>query len=256
MSDEGQGSPESATVLRRYLSFSRFVWLLKFKKLWLSRADQLPDEWEMALGNAEGLALVKQFEADDHASPKTRDEYWRELYDLIEEIRMSTFVSCWSKLNEESNALWRVYCPSGDGVAIDTTWAHLSESGGKVAVVQPVIYSGRRFRENPPPLEELAFHKRTEFEYEQEVRLVRKIERPDSHSLAYLGFWPQPSSFLPWEAERHIEAVIIDPRADDSFTESVRSVIEAFAPVLLPRMFSSGMSVRPMQRQLPPNPND
>src|SRR5260370_17843608 len=33
----------------RYMSFSRFVWLLQKKQLWLSRADLLGDPWEISL---------------------------------------------------------------------------------------------------------------------------------------------------------------------------------------------------------------
>jgi hypothetical protein len=33
----------------RYMSFSRFIWLLQKKQLWLSRADRLGDPWEISL---------------------------------------------------------------------------------------------------------------------------------------------------------------------------------------------------------------
>jgi hypothetical protein len=33
----------------RYLSFSRFMWMLQNKQLWLSRADKLDDPWELAI---------------------------------------------------------------------------------------------------------------------------------------------------------------------------------------------------------------
>lgn len=33
----------------RYMRFSRFLWLLQRKQLWLARADLLGDPWEIAL---------------------------------------------------------------------------------------------------------------------------------------------------------------------------------------------------------------
>jgi hypothetical protein len=37
----------------RYMSFSRFVWLLRFKQLWMARVDLLGDPWEMALAGGQ-----------------------------------------------------------------------------------------------------------------------------------------------------------------------------------------------------------
>jgi hypothetical protein len=33
----------------RYMKFSRFIWLLQKKQLWMSRADRLGDSWELSL---------------------------------------------------------------------------------------------------------------------------------------------------------------------------------------------------------------
>ena len=38
----------------RYMSFGRFVWMLKRKALWMSRVDQLGDAWEGVLGASDG----------------------------------------------------------------------------------------------------------------------------------------------------------------------------------------------------------
>ena len=217
----------------------------------MSRADLLGDEWEMALSNSEGELLIKSFEKVDGPAAKTRDESWRELYDVIASIRTSTFVSCWTRMGPESNALWRVYCPSGDGIAIETSWADLSAAAGDAARVQPVVYSERRSTGHPPPLNELAFQKRAEFEYEHEVRLVKKLKPPKPMTLSYLGVWPPLSYFLPWDPEQQIQALIIDPRADEGFVSAVRAVIEAFAPALVSRVYSSGMAVKPMERERP-----
>ena len=43
----------------RYMSFTRFVWMLKKKALWMSRVDQLGDAWEMA-SSKEELELIAE----------------------------------------------------------------------------------------------------------------------------------------------------------------------------------------------------
>ena len=35
--------------LWRYMSFSRFMWLLQRKLLWIGRSDTLNDPWELAI---------------------------------------------------------------------------------------------------------------------------------------------------------------------------------------------------------------
>jgi hypothetical protein len=44
----------------RYMSFSRFLWMLQRKQLWLARADRLEDPWELALTNAEIEYLTRR----------------------------------------------------------------------------------------------------------------------------------------------------------------------------------------------------
>jgi hypothetical protein len=40
---------DEARTLWRYMSFTKFLWLIQNKKLWLARADTLNDLWELAL---------------------------------------------------------------------------------------------------------------------------------------------------------------------------------------------------------------
>jgi hypothetical protein len=37
----------------RYLGFSRFMWMLQRRQLWLARADKLEDPWELAITGEE-----------------------------------------------------------------------------------------------------------------------------------------------------------------------------------------------------------
>jgi hypothetical protein len=49
MTDEDWITRDRDQLIWRYMSFSRFVWLLQRKQLWLGRADMLGDPWEIAL---------------------------------------------------------------------------------------------------------------------------------------------------------------------------------------------------------------
>jgi hypothetical protein len=44
--DSPGAAPDELEKVWRYMNFSRFVWMLQTKQLWLSRADLLGDPWE------------------------------------------------------------------------------------------------------------------------------------------------------------------------------------------------------------------
>src|SRR6267142_1602388 len=122
----------------RYMSFGRFVWMLKRKALWMSRVDQLGDAWEGVLGAGDGP------------------------------VERRNVVNCWTAQNSESHAMWSIYCDSKEGVAIQTTLSKLRSSVGRFPVL-PVKYvnSGSFSGSEITPLE-LAVRKRKPFQYEKE----------------------------------------------------------------------------------------
>ena len=121
----------------RYMSLGRFVWMLKKKALWMCRADQLDDAWEMAYSNEEFKLAV---ETSGLASkPYETEVLTRVLHENIRKLRERTFVSCWTASNSESHAMWSVYCGSSEGVAVQTTLQKLKASVGELSV-RPVRY--------------------------------------------------------------------------------------------------------------------
>src|ERR1700679_4256934 len=115
--------PSRQTPVWRYLSFGRFVWLLQTKKLWLSRVDLLGDDWEMRLAG-EQLAHVIATHPPTPLGTVAEDPMERARR-IIRSGRLTAFVNCWSAQAHESHALWRVFCPSAEGVAIRSTLERL-----------------------------------------------------------------------------------------------------------------------------------
>jgi hypothetical protein len=52
----------------RYMSFGRFVWMLREKALWMCRADHLGDAWEGMFSEEELQAIVKTAAAGRHTT--------------------------------------------------------------------------------------------------------------------------------------------------------------------------------------------
>jgi len=227
----GMKSPPTKHVWR-YMSFGRFVWMLKRRALWMARIDQLEDAREGVLGvDREGA----------------------------KELRRRIFVNCWTASKGESHAMWSIYCSSKEGVAVQTTLGKLRKSV-KSFPVRAVQYVDLK-NEWTTPLDaiEVAVQKRRPFAYEKEQRIVhigpqRQSITPPSvpvqvdendHSDAVLVVSELYGIPLPWEPEKWLEAIMLHPAADHTFRYSVEAVVDAFAPNLKGRIRRSGMAVRP-----------
>src|SRR5882724_2453257 len=119
------GRPGDQTKVWRYFSFARFSWLLQRKQLWLSRADLLGDPWEIALAGKQLEHVVRYHPISPITEPVRPEGAMDRSRRVIKLWRQNTFVSCWCCLDHESHALWRIYCASAEGVAIQTTLAKL-----------------------------------------------------------------------------------------------------------------------------------
>ena len=113
----------------RYMSFSRFIWLLQKKQLWLSRGDRLGDPWEISLaGNQLEHAISRHPISPITERLRPRETAMQRSERINKLWRQRTFVSCWNASDHESHALWRIYCGSSDGVALQTTFGKLRPS--------------------------------------------------------------------------------------------------------------------------------
>ena len=153
----------------RYLSFARFVWMLDEKALWMSRADQLGDGWEMAFLTEE---LVPPLAHPDLVTAPYDTPELVAVRKKMRDVRERTYVNCWHASNSESPAMWSVYCPGKEGVAVQTTLAKLKASVGTHRVVK-VRYDGLNARRvDDLTSADLVSRKRKPFSYEREYRVV------------------------------------------------------------------------------------
>ena len=225
-------NPNKPQMVWRYMSFSRFVWLLEKKVLWLSRADLLGDPWEIALAGAQLEHVLTTAPPGRVDSPPVGYEKKGNRYEtereraerIIRMWRQQTFVNCWSSCPHESHALWRIYCRSDEGVAIQTTLPKLKSSVGDREVL-PVVYEQPGRHRKTPTHSALVTSKRPMFAYEQEVRIVDWDEDREIESeIVGRG--------VPWDPEEHLESIRTHPDADKSHLEILHAVVKKFAPKL------------------------
>jgi hypothetical protein len=237
------GGQEQNEHLWRYLSFARFVWLLQNKKLWLSRADLLGDPWELTLCGDQLTFVasrhpISTVNSENH-TPESSHERAKRIVNLW---RRSTFVNCWSSDSHESHALWRIYCPLVEGVAIQTTLVKLRKSVDPLAVY-PVTYGTLGSSKTTPTIPDLITKKRPMISYEKEFRVVRAPDlqgpNPTIQETDAAGY------SVEWDPEQHLESISVHPEADRSFMDTVISTVTQYAPALRDRVVWSAMSESP-----------
>ena len=263
--------PEDDSIrVWRYLDLAKFIWLLENQKLYFSRLDLLGDPHEGSLPQfvadrfySEHLnydlalnykKLVSEFGSEegtlrfqamvphliiqtDHMSNQQRSNN--------KSSSTHYYVNCWHMNNSESEAMWRLYCPNNNGIAIQTTYKKLVESTISdeylhIGQVKYIDYESEVF-----PMDNVYYklmHKRNSFVHEQEVRLI-KTEIPQN--------WGTPQEVclegleFDWAFENIIDAIHVNPYAPNYYLEVILKVVERVAPKLKNRVVWSKMRAEP-----------
>ena len=216
----------------RYMSFARFVWLLQKKQLWLSRADLLGDPWEISLAGNQLEHVVSTHPITPLSSDEIPESAMERAERIIKVWRQKTFVNCWCASSHESHALWRIYCRSVEGVAVQTTVNRLKASIGDLPLHR-VTYDTLGKSRQTPTFTDLVTKKRPMFAYEQEVRIVSSTEGDSGQGVSGYG--------LDWNTESNAEAIFVHPGADSAFYETVIAITQQYASGLSDRVSWSGM---------------
>jgi len=209
------------TKVWRYMGFGKFLWMLQRKELWLSNAAQLGDKWElMPLGKQLNSHIISRSET--MSSTEATDEFAL----IVKNLLKKTFVNCWSASEHESYALWKIFCPSSEGIAIQTTLGRLKASTGNH--VWEVTYRPHEDENLLSDPFKLATQKRPMFDYEKEVRIIWHYDEIDPANPDHKVDGLQ----IPWDPEENIAMVRVHPEAHYLFTETVTQAVKKLAPKL------------------------
>jgi hypothetical protein len=215
-------TPPDKASLWRYMDLAKLIGLLRDKSLYFGRLDHLGDSWEGAKGTRENKGVwnehyLRFFEQAIRNPPggnecqKTDQEIKAEASRLLEELELgaqielrTTYVSCWHENENESEALWRLYCPPTTvGVAVRTTFGDLKVSFDDDLSVRLGRVKYVDFSSQFAGINDSVFRKRKSLQHEQEVRAVIR----DHSENEMLGL------ARPVNLDRLIKEVVISPFA-------------------------------------------
>lgn len=258
---------DSSVRVWRYLDLAKFIWLLENRKLYLSRLDTLEDLHEGSIPKFQAdqfeaestnhiLAATYKRLVEEHGSELALERLQTQVPQIVnqvqqlmlykKELRKTSYVNCWHLNNSESEAMWRLYCPSDNGVAIQTTYKKLVES----TMIDPEVYVGcvkyLDYESQGFPINNVFYsvmHKRLSFAHENEVRLV-KLKGPEN--------WGTSQEFsaegisLDWQPDSVIDAIYVDPYAPNYYYDVVRTIVSKISPELAGRVVWSKMRTDPV----------
>jgi hypothetical protein len=242
------------TLVWCYMDFAKFVAILLREQLSLVRLDQLPDQFEGTYPKKAQDAFIAWLRKGGVVRDEDIESHLKNFRRWSLLARKMMYVSCWRLGNYESEAMWRIYCGTDNGIAIAlpygdmfsavvTSGPTIADRNSAVPLVGEVTYMN--FREEtyePGNSYGLAMHKRQEFEYEGEVRIVRYVA-----SAVRDGAYVDPpadtplSVPLPWPANL-TQKIVFSPYARSWYKGIVLETIERLAPALSARVSESSMN--------------
>jgi hypothetical protein len=246
----------------RYLDLAKYLHLLSTSTLYFPNAREFADLHEGALPESAARLLRDRLGAEEKGQKTIRSELDALFPELEGKMQPSPFirdadtalaklravlrvygVSCWYMLNHESDAMWRLYAPSGNGVAVRSTVARLISSLRHTAPVNihPITYLD--FDADLPQIEEdtpdyfLLLLKRIVFVHEAEVRLVAE-RAPDS---------PEGRGFsVRCDLATLVDEVVVSPYAPEWLCSVLDEVTKRLSPGLLVRASVIGDPPQPV----------
>lgn len=216
-------TPDSNTIVWRYLDFTKFIDLITNGQLYFCRSDKFEDPFE-------GLFQLKDYHQN------------REMFASFEETKKYYFLNSWHINNHQSDAMWRIFLDTKNGIAIKSTVGHIINALSKteeeilVGKIQYRDFDNITYMELSREAQNQISdrggsvnqytYKRISFEHEKELRLYY-IDIPIPHAIIH-GEPREPLSFKKINIDVHalIEEVVIAPFAEDWFLELVDNVLK------------------------------
>jgi len=227
----------------RYMSFTKFVDMLHRQSLFFSRPDCLKgDNFEGTVGRASFNALedeLNKMGEDGGGVVGGVDFQLKSLRKNSSFLRCITAVNCWHQNQHESEAMWRLYVHSDQGIAIKSRTSKLIKSFTEdkgllihVGVVKYIDYDNEAIPSDNlmTPL----VHKRKSFEHEKELRAIAckaaiTETRDGGISIKTLTEeFAKPGENVAVNLTMLIESIHLAPGSPSYMTELVASVVDRY----------------------------
>lgn len=169
VSDQNIKLPEDPdTIVWKYLDLSKFVDLLLYKKLFMSRSDKFEDQYEGTFSEPT-FEEIKKLSIDNPA-----------FLDYYKTHREKVVISSWHINAYESFAMWQIFTQKSEGLAIQSTVGRLQQALALDKDYQQYIGEVNYidYKKEYIPFDNAFFpflFKRKSFQYEREIRIISDL---------------------------------------------------------------------------------
>ena len=160
------------TILWKYLDLSKFVDLLLYQRLFMSRADKFEDQYEGTFSEPT-FEEIRKLAKDN---PEFLNEY--------KVHREKVVISSWHTNEYESFAMWQIFTQNNEGLAIQSTLGRIQKAleaeKSYKQYIGEVNYID--YKKELIPFDDDFFpflFKRKSFQYEREVRILSDLRDTD-----------------------------------------------------------------------------
>jgi len=216
----------------RYFDFAEFISMLDSKALFFARADKLGDPFEGSYSKA-------NIELRPKVYAFMPEKILKQLPQIYEKSRRFTLINCWSMSDCESEALWKLYLRSENGVAVQSTFKRLAESFRGYSdnvFIGKVKYADYETDWIPEGYSFYPFlHKRKNLAYENELRAVIQRFPLKQGSWDLDGDICDVGIYVPVDLDILVETIVVSP-SEGWFLNLVKSIVAKYSlnKVVLP----------------------
>lgn len=218
--------PSDNTTIWRYLDFAKFVDLILSNQLHFTRSDNFDDPFE------------GDFKFKDY-------EIYKPMFVDQEKSKKFYFINCWHINEEQSDAMWKIFLDTNNGIAIKSTIGDLkrglSKSNDDIYISQMYYHNfskvtfddllkeeKQRMRQSFGEGVNMFKYKRISFEHEKELRLMF-IDLPIPHVTRDCPERPcLEFKKIDIVVESLINEIVIAPFADRWFKTLVEKFVSSF----------------------------
>ena len=202
---------DPATVIWKYLDLSKFVDLLLYKKLFMSRSDKFEDQFE-------GTFSEPTFEEIRKLSVNNPG-----FLDYYKTHREKVVVSSWHVNEYESYAMWQIFTQKNEGLAIQSTLGRLEKALAPESQFEQFIGEVNYidYKKEYIPFDNTFFpflFKRKSFQYEREIRIISDLS---GHNMTI-------GNGVKIDVELHhlIEKIYIHPKSENWYKNLVIELVK------------------------------
>ena len=198
------------TIIWKYLDLSKFVDLLLYQKLFMSRSDKFEDQYEGTFSEPT-YEEIKKLAKDN---PNFLDYY--------KTHRNNVVISSWHINEYESFAMWQIFTQKNEGLAIQSTLGKLQNALNNDTEFEQYIGEVNYidYKKEYIPFDNTFFpflFKRKSFQYEREVRVISDVTKFDLEIDNGLK--------IDIDIEELIEKIYIHPKSENWYKKLVMDLV-------------------------------